>query len=88
MHKGMALHIFCNSLLYSHTNRALCTINTIHYVLVYQHATNNNTISFIQSQEGQTPLLIAVRKGNVVLARELLEAGANPNHMEMVSVVL
>ena len=44
-------------------------------------------ITFIQSQEGQTPLLIAMRKGNVVLARELLEAGANPNYMDMVSPV-
>ena len=42
----------------------------------------------IISQEGKTPLLIAVRKGNLVLARELLEAGANPNHMEEVSIVL
>ena len=40
----------------------------------------------IQSQDGQTPLLIAVKKGNVVLARELLEAGANPNYMEKVSI--
>lgn len=42
----------------------------------------------IQSQEGQTPLLIAMEKRNVILVRQLLEAGANPNHMDEVNIVL
>lgn len=43
---------------------------------------------FVQIQEGQTPLLIAVRKGNIVLAQKLLDAGANPNYIEVVSIDL
>jgi len=53
--------------------------------IMYIFDTLQISSSLIKLQEGQTPLLIAVRKGNVVLARELLEAGANPNYMEMVS---
>jgi len=41
--------------------------------------------SLIQLQKGQTPLLIVIRKGNAILARNVLEAGANPNHMKEVN---
>jgi len=44
-------------------------------------------MDILHLQINQTPLLIAVRKGNIVIARELLEAGANPNHVEVVSVL-
>ena len=37
------------------------------------------------TQEGQTPLLLAVRKRNIAMAKELLGAGADPNHIEEVS---
>ena len=37
------------------------------------------------TQEGQTPLLLAVKKRNIAMARELLGAGADPNHIQDVS---
>ena len=39
---------------------------------------------FIHSQDGQTPLLLAVRKRNIAIVRELLGAEVALNHMEEV----
>ena len=39
---------------------------------------------FIYSQDGQTPLLLAVRKRNIAIVRELLGAEVALNHMEKV----
>ena len=36
------------------------------------------------SQDGQTPLLLAVRKRNIAVVRELLGAEVELNHMEKV----
>ena len=36
-------------------------------------------------QAGQTPLLLAVRKNNVAMVRELTRARVDVNHMEQVS---
>ena len=38
----------------------------------------------IFSQDGQTPLLLAVRKRNIAIARELLEAEVDVNYIEQV----
>ena len=40
------------------------------------------------TQEGQTPLLLAVRKRNIAMAREILRYGADPNHLQEVSDVM
>ena len=39
-------------------------------------------------QEGQTPLLLAVRKRNIDMAREILRHSADPNHLQEVSDVM
>ena len=39
-------------------------------------------------QEGQIPLLLAVRKRNIAMATEILAAGADPNHLQEVSDVM
>ena len=39
-------------------------------------------------QAGQTPLLLAVRKNNVAMVRELAQARVDVNHMEQVSIVV
>ena len=38
-------------------------------------------------QRGQTPLLLATRKKNIVMVKELVEAEVDVNHMEEVSVI-
>ena len=40
------------------------------------------------TQEGQTPLLLAVRKRNIAMAREILRYGADPNHIQEVGDVM
>ena len=35
-------------------------------------------------QDGKTPLLMSVRKGNIDIAEELLDAKADPNYMDEV----
>ena len=40
---------------------------------------------FLRLQAGQTPLLLAVRKNNVAMVRELVRARVDVNHMEQVS---
>ena len=40
------------------------------------------------TQEGQTPLLLAVRKRNITMAREILRSGADPNRLQEVSDVM
>ena len=37
-------------------------------------------------QEGQTPLLLAVRKRNIAMAREILRYSADPNHLQEVVI--
>ena len=49
-------------------------------------AWNNN--SFLPLQDGQTPLLIATRKGSRMIVAALLEADANPNFMLQVWFIL
>ena len=39
-------------------------------------------------QAGQTPLLLAVRKNNVAMVRELAQVRVDVNHMEQVSSYL
>ena len=39
-------------------------------------------------QAGQTPLLLAVRKNNVAMVRELAQARVDVNHIEQVSSYL
>ena len=39
----------------------------------------------ISSQDGQTPLLLAIRKKNTAMVRELVTAGVDGNYMEEVS---
>ena len=39
----------------------------------------------ISSQDEQTPLLLAIRKKNIAIVRELVTVGADVNYMEDVS---
>ena len=43
---------------------------------------------YTSSQDGQTPLLIAIRKKNIAIVSELVTAGADVNYMEDVSNTL